>query len=77
MNSVNRSSVIIDKIQVILCNLYKNKNIEKIDKIIWQNRRLSFRAVAEMVNIDKENLYTILVENLSMKKVCTKMVPKI
>ncbi|KAL4132596.1 hypothetical protein QTP88_009720 [Uroleucon formosanum] len=34
-----------------------NENVEKIDKIIRQYRRLSFRAVAEMVNIDRESAH--------------------
>ncbi|KAL4112100.1 hypothetical protein QTP88_015948 [Uroleucon formosanum] len=53
-----------------------NENVEKIDKIIRQDRRLSVRAVTEMVNIDRESVRKILVENLNMKKVCAKMVPK-
>ncbi|KAL4083729.1 hypothetical protein QTP88_029045 [Uroleucon formosanum] len=53
-----------------------NENVEKIDKIIRQDRRLSVRAVAEMVNIDRESVRKILVENLNIKKVCAKMVPK-
>ncbi|KAL4131731.1 hypothetical protein QTP88_009004 [Uroleucon formosanum] len=53
-----------------------NENVEKIDKIIRQDRRLSIRAVTEMVNIDRESVRKILVENLNIKKVCAKMVPK-
>ncbi|KAL4091658.1 hypothetical protein QTP88_026315 [Uroleucon formosanum] len=53
-----------------------NENVEKIDKIIRQDRRLSVRAVAEMVNIDRESVRKILVENLNIKKVYAKMVPK-
>jgi hypothetical protein len=52
------------------------ENVEKIDKIIRQDSRLSVRAVAEMINIDKESVRKILVENLNMKKMCAKMVPK-
>ncbi|XP_050538772.1 protein GVQW3-like [Daktulosphaira vitifoliae] len=53
-----------------------NENVEKIDKIIRQDRRLSVRAVAEIVNIDRESVSKILVKNLNMKKVCAKMIPK-
>ena len=31
-------------------------NIEKISEIVWQNHRLSIRAVAELINIDKETV---------------------
>ncbi|XP_025405001.1 protein GVQW3-like [Sipha flava] len=46
------------------------ENIEKIDQIIRQDRRLSVRAVEEMINIDRKSIRRILVENLNMKKVC-------
>jgi hypothetical protein len=44
------------------------ENIEKIDQIIRQDRRLSVRAVEEMINIDRKSVRRILVENLNMKK---------
>ena len=50
-------------------------NVEKIREIIRKNRCLSIRAIAELVNIDKETVRQILHENLQMKKVCAKMVP--
>ncbi|XP_050527959.1 protein GVQW3-like [Daktulosphaira vitifoliae] len=53
-----------------------NENVVKIDKIIRQDRRLSVRAVVEIVNIDRESVHKILVENFNIKKVCAKMVPK-
>ena len=31
-------------------------NIEKVGEIVRQNRRLSIRAVAELINIDKETV---------------------
>jgi len=52
-----------------------DKNVEKIDKIIRRDRRLSVRAVAETVNIYRESVRKIFVENLNMRKVCAKMVP--
>lgn len=54
-----------------------DENIEKIGKVIRQDRRLSIRAVAETVGIDKESVRQILHENFNMRKVCSKMVPKI
>ena len=52
-------------------------NIEKVGEIVIQNRRLSIRAVAELINIDKETVRQILQNNFNMKKVCSKMVPRI
>lgn len=52
-------------------------NIEKIGSLIRQDRRLSIRAIAEMIGIDKESVRQVLHEHFNMKKVCSKMVPKI
>jgi len=52
-------------------------NIEKICEIVRQNLCLSIRAVAELINIDKETVRQILHNNFNMKKVCSKMVPRL
>ena len=52
-------------------------NIEKVGEIVQQNRRLSIRAVAELINLDKETVWQSLHNNFNMKKVCSKMVPKL
>ncbi|GFV60152.1 putative mariner transposase [Trichonephila clavipes] len=54
-----------------------DENVEKVASLIRSNRRLSIRAIAETVNIDKECVRQILHDNLNMQKVCAKMVPKI
>jgi len=41
-----------------------------------ENRRLTVRSVAEQVNIDRETARKILTEDLDMRKMCAKMVPK-
>ena len=41
-----------------------------------ENRRLTVRSIAEQVNIDRETVRKILTEDLDMRKVCAKMVPK-
>jgi len=52
-------------------------NIEKVGEIVRQNRRLSILAVAELNNTDKETVRQILRNNFNMKKVCSKMVPRL
>ena len=54
----------------------KDANIEKVGEIVGQNRRLSIWAVAEWINIDKETVRQILLNNFNMKKMCSKMVPR-
>ena len=41
-----------------------------------ENRRLTVRSIAEQVNIDRETVRKILTEDLDIRKVCAKMVPK-
>ena len=52
-------------------------NIEKIGNMVRSGRRLSIRAIAETVGIDKECIRKILHNNFNIHKVCAKMVPKI
>jgi len=52
------------------------ENIAKIHQIMRENRRLTVRSIAEQVNIDRETVRKILTEDLDMRKVCAKMVPK-
>ncbi|GFX48184.1 mariner Mos1 transposase [Trichonephila clavipes] len=54
-----------------------DENVEKVVSLIRSDRRLSIRAIAETVNIDKECVWQILHDNLNMQKVWAKMVPKI
>jgi len=52
------------------------ENIAKVRQIVHENRRLTVRSIGEQVNIDSETVRKILTEDLDMKKVCAKMVPK-
>jgi len=52
------------------------ENIAKVLQILHENCRLTVRSIAEQVNIDKETVRKILTEDLDMRKVCAKMVPK-
>ena len=52
------------------------ENIAKIRQIVRENHWLTVRSTAEQVNIDRETIRKILTEDLDMRKVCAKMVPK-
>ena len=41
-----------------------------------ENRRLTVSSIAEQVNIDRETVRKIVTEDLDMRKMCAKMVPK-
>jgi predicted transcriptional regulator len=52
------------------------ENIADVHQIVRENRRLTVRSLAEQANIDRETVRKILTEDLDMRKVCAKMVPK-
>ena len=52
------------------------ENIAKVCQIVRENHWLTVRSIAEQVNIDRKTVRKILTENLDMRKVCAKMVPK-
>jgi len=43
---------------------------------VRENLRLTVRSKAEQVNMDRETVRKILTEDLDLRKVCAKMVPK-
>jgi len=51
-------------------------NIANVCQIVHENRWLTIWSIAEQVNIDRETVRKILTEDLDMRKVCVKMVPK-
>ena len=53
------------------------ENVKKVARIVRGDRRLSIRAISELTNINKESVRQILQDDLGMKKVCAKVVPKI
>lgn len=52
------------------------ETVAKINQIVRGDRRTNIRMIAETVNADKETVRRILHDELNMKKVCAKLVPK-
>jgi len=52
------------------------ENVTKVRQIVHENRRLTVRNIAEKVNIDRETVRKMLPEDLDVRKMCAKMVPK-
>jgi len=52
------------------------ENIANVRQIVRENRRRTVRSIAEQVIIETETVRKILTEDLDMRKVCAKMVPK-
>ena len=52
------------------------KKTANVRQTVSENRRLTVRSIAEQMNIDRETVRKLLTEDLDMRKVCAKMVPK-
>jgi len=54
------------------CN---DNNVEKISQLLLQNCHLSLRMLADEVNLGKDTVRKIVVEDLRKQKVCSRFVP--
>jgi hypothetical protein len=54
-----------------------DENVEKMGKLVHCDRRLSVRMMAEELNLDRETVRKILIEDLRMRKLSAKTVPRI
>ncbi|XP_023723477.1 protein GVQW3-like [Cryptotermes secundus] len=52
-------------------------NVQRVRDVRNSYRRLSVRMIADRVGIDKMTVHTIITEDLAMRKVCAKLVPKV
>ena len=51
--------------------------VKKIHKMVLDERRLKVRELADMVGISKSAVHRILTENLDMRKLCARWVPRL
>jgi len=54
-----------------------DENIDKVKKIVLANRRITVREVAEDLNISIGSCHSIFTNDLGMKRVAAKFVPKL
>ena len=59
------------------CTSTTDTNIKKVRQLVRSDRRLTIRVIANKVGMDKKTVRTILVDTLGMRKVSTKMVPRL
>lgn len=52
-------------------------NIDHVNRMVRGDRRLTVRMIAYELGMNRETVRTILTEDLGMRKVCAKMVPKL
>jgi len=53
-----------------------NNNVEIVGALVRSDRRLTVRMIASELNLNHTTVHLILTEELTMKKLCTKFVPK-
>lgn len=54
-----------------------DENVERIRACVLKDRRLTVRMIADELSIPKTIVHEILTQNLEMKKLCAKIVPKL
>ena len=55
----------------------KEETIEKLQRLVMQDRRISVRMISKAVGISIGTVKTVLTEDLKLHKVCAKFVTKI
>ncbi len=55
----------------------KTEENVKVREVLNSDRRLSVRLIADKCNMSKDSVHRILTEDLQMRKICAKMVPKV
>ena len=55
----------------------KEENIQEVQRLVMQDRRMSVRMISEAVGISIGTVDTILTKDLKLHRVCAKFVPKI
>jgi len=51
-------------------------NVEKARSLVRSDRRLTLRIISSELNLNRFAVHQIVTQDLDMRKVCTKMVPK-
>ena len=54
---------------------HNDNNVERISQFLLQNRHLSLRMLADKVNIGKDTVRKIVVEDLGKHKICSPFAP--
>lgn len=51
-------------------------NVERVRSLVRSDRRLTLRMISNELNLNRFTVHNILTQDLDMRKVCAKMVPK-
>ena len=51
-------------------------NVERVRSVVRSDRRLTLRMISSELNLNRFTVHQILTQDLDMRKLCAKMVPK-
>jgi len=51
-------------------------SVARVEAVLDRDRRLNVRLIAEEVGLPKTDVYRIITEDMHMRKICAKLVPK-
>ena len=54
-----------------------NENVERVREKVRSDRRLTVRMIVDELSMNSERVWRIITEDLGMRKVCAKMVPRL
>ena len=54
-----------------------DENVECVRQKVWSDRRLSVRMIADELGMNSERVWRIIMEDLGIRKICAKMVPRL
>lgn len=53
------------------------ENVERVRQMVRNDRRLTVRMIASSLDINRDCVWKIITEDLGMRKICAKMVPRL
>ena len=57
-------------------NSKTDDNVERVRSLVRSDRRLTLRIISSELNLNQFTVHQILTQDLDLRKVCTKIVPK-
>jgi len=53
------------------------ENVQRVREKVWSDHRFSVRMIADELDMNSERVWKIITEDLEMRKICAKMVPRL
>jgi hypothetical protein len=54
-----------------------NENIDRVHSLVLSDRRMTVQMIADELQTGKTSIHSILMEDLEMRTICAKIVPKL